>query len=41
MGLLLINSLHELSDDKRYALDPLDLLLRPDELPLQAPGEFE
>jgi hypothetical protein len=34
---LLIDSLHELPNDERYTLDPLDLLLCPDQLALEAP----
>lgn len=35
--LLLVYGLHKLTDDKRYALDTLDLLLRADKLSLQTP----
>lgn len=37
-GILLIYGLHELSDDQRHALYPLDLLLRSYQLPFQAPS---
>lgn len=39
-GVLLIDRFHELSDDQRHALYPLDLFLRPDELTLQTPGRL-
>ena len=38
--ILLVDCFHELSDDEWNALDALDLLLRPDELALQAPATF-
>jgi hypothetical protein len=34
--LLLVDGLHELSDDERHTLDALDLLLCPHQLPFQA-----
>ena len=35
--ILLIDSFHELPNDERYTLNPLDLLLCPDQLALEAP----
>lgn len=36
-AILLVNRFHELADDEWYTLYPLDLFLRTNELPLQAP----
>jgi len=37
VSILLVNRFHKLSDHQRHTLYPLDLLLRTNELPLQAP----
>lgn len=39
--ILLVNRFHELADNEWYTLYPLDLFLRTNELPLQAPVFFE
>ena len=37
LDVLLVDSLHKLPNDERYTLNPLDLLLCPDQLALEAP----